>query len=121
MKLRFAIPLLFIALAEAQQPAKPATPAPATKSGPPTISKDEQLEFSNALIDVMDAQAQMEHLLGYLPLASRVDEGRKKLFALQSAMCKSTDGKQYQLDRSTDPKTKATTLSCKEVPAQVKK
>jgi len=118
MKLRFATPLLFIALAGAQTPAKPATPAP--KSGPPTITKDQQLEFSNALIDVMDAQSQLEHLPGYMPLAQRVDAGRQKLFALQNSMCKSTDGKQYQLDRETDPKTKAVSLSCKEAPAAKK-
>lgn len=107
MKIRFALPLLFIALAGAQEKASTTVP---------TLTLEQKEQLSDALVNAIEAQSQLEHIPGYAELSAKAQATQKKFFELQTAACKSGTGK-FQLDRSVNPKTNATEWSCKEAPA----
>jgi hypothetical protein len=118
MKLRFTLPLLLLATMAAQDKPAPPPPVPAA---PPTLTSDQKVQLADALTNLIEAQSELEHLPGYADYTGKVQAAKQIFAQLQASACKSANGKQYQLDRSTDPATGKVVWSCKELPAPAKK
>ena len=110
----------FLGLPPQQKPAPPKIPMNTTSSTAPTLTSDQKAALSDGLLNLIEAQSQLEHIPGYAELSAKVQAAQKRLYELQQGVCKPVGGKQYQLDRTVDPKTNQTEWSCKEVPAAKK-
>lgn len=83
----------------------------------PVLTDQQKLNLADALLNVLQAQQQLNALPGYAQLSGKLGEAQKAFYALEQQACQPS-GK-FTLDRVVDPKTNKTDWVCK--PAEAAK
>ena len=111
MKRHIAALLLLATFAVAQD--KPSTT--------PVLTDQQKLNLADALLNLVQAQQQLQSLPGYVQLSAKLGEAQKQFQAMEAAACPAVGKQKFVLDRTVDPRTNKTDWACKPAAAEAVK